>query len=253
MANFFGLLFFIFIIVTIILLVKPSLTAIKNKSPLPRLKILVYGFLATLFSMVMIGLTAPKVDPKKLELEQFSDDQVKVSQDKDGKIVVTPQEVKNKVSTPDSNLGMTPEEFRKRFNAKLDQLDIDSIRPIAEFKIKQGNFKDTFQVKFSNALSLTGTVNKDGSLRELIYIMGGTQDFEGTMMELLILSGISSQIISPNEPKVNNTVIELINKAVRGIEKEDNSHSEDIGDVKYYTLASKATGLWFGISPKKDN
>lgn len=92
MANFFGLLFFIFIIVTIILLVKPSLTAIKNKSPLSRLKILVYGFLATLFSMVMIGITAPKVDSKKFDVEKFSDDQVKVSQDKDGKIVVAPVE-----------------------------------------------------------------------------------------------------------------------------------------------------------------
>ncbi|MFX2243237.1 hypothetical protein V6356_13675 [Acinetobacter baumannii] len=92
MANLFGLLFFIFIIVTIILLIKPSLTALKNRPPLPRLKIFIYGLLAIMFSIVMIGLTAPKVDPKKLDVEKFSDDQVKVSQDKDGKIVVAPEE-----------------------------------------------------------------------------------------------------------------------------------------------------------------
>lgn len=85
--------FFVFsFISTVILLIKPSLTAIKNKSPLSRLKILVYGFLATMFSIVMIGFTTPKVDNKKLNVEQFSDDQVKVSQDKDGKIVVAPVE-----------------------------------------------------------------------------------------------------------------------------------------------------------------
>ncbi|WP_287001096.1 hypothetical protein [Acinetobacter sp.] len=123
MANLFGLLFIIYIIVTIILLIKPSLTALKNKPPLPRLKILVYGFLATLFSMVMIGLTAPKVDPKKLDVEQFSDDQVKVSQDKDGKIVVAPVEQKEKTQADkDKDAAQIRQQFEDR-KAELDEED----------------------------------------------------------------------------------------------------------------------------------
>lgn len=92
MANLFGLLFIILFIATFVLLIKPSLTARGNKVALPRLKIFVYGMLASFASLVMVGLTVPKVDPKKLDVEQFSDDQVKVSQDKDGKIAVAPVE-----------------------------------------------------------------------------------------------------------------------------------------------------------------
>lgn len=92
MANLFGLLFIILFIATFVLLIKPSLTARGNKVALPRLKIFVYGMLASFASLVMVGLTSPKVDNKKLNVEQFSDDQVKVSQDKDGKIVVAPVE-----------------------------------------------------------------------------------------------------------------------------------------------------------------
>lgn len=95
MANLFGLLFIILFFATFILLIKPSLTARGNKAPLPRLKIFVYGMLASFASLVMVGLTSPKVDPKKLDVEQYSDDQVKVTQE-DGKIVVAPVEQKQK-------------------------------------------------------------------------------------------------------------------------------------------------------------
>ncbi|RSC23031.1 hypothetical protein [Acinetobacter sp. FDAARGOS_515] len=95
MAELFAFLFFILFIATIVLLIKPSLTARGNKAALPRLKIFIYGLLASLAALVMVGLTAPKVDPKKLDVEQFSDDQVKVTQE-DGKIVVTPVEQKEK-------------------------------------------------------------------------------------------------------------------------------------------------------------
>ncbi|WP_336152597.1 hypothetical protein [Acinetobacter ursingii] len=254
MANLFGLLFIILFIVTFVLLIKPSLTARGNKAALPRLKIFVYGMLASFASLVMVGLTSPKVDPKKLNVEQYSDDQVKVTQE-DGKIVVAPVETEQKNNLQkksETSLGMTPEQFRKQFNEKLKALKIDSIRPVAEFDVSKGQFKDSFQVMFSDAVSLTGTVNKDGSLHELTYIVGGTQDSERAMMDLLILTGISSQIISPDEPKINTVVIDLINKSLKGIEKENNVHSEIIGNIKYYALASKATGLWFGIAPKED-
>lgn len=255
MANLFGLLFLIFFIVTFVLLIKPSLTARGGKAPLPRLKIFVYGILASFASLVMVGFTVPKVDPKKLDVEQFSDDKVKVSQDNDGKIVVAPVETEQTndlQKKSETSLGMTPEQFRKQFNEKLKALKIDTIRPVAEFDVSKGQFKDSFQVMFSDAISLTGTVNKDGALHELTYIVGGTQDYERAMMDLLILTGISSQIISPDEPKINTVVIDLINKSLKGIEKENNVHSEIVGNTKYYALASKATGLWFGIAPKED-
>ena len=122
MANLFGLLFFIFIIATIVLLIKPSLTAFKNKPPLPRLKIFVYGLLATMFSIVMIGFTAPKVDPKKLDVEQFSDDKVKVSKTDDGKIVVSPIAKEKEDNKPPFELTDDPKQNAANAQAHYEKL-----------------------------------------------------------------------------------------------------------------------------------
>lgn len=123
MNNIFFVFFVFSFISTVILLIKPSLTAIKNKSPLSRLKILVYGFLATLFSIIMIGFTTSKVDNKELNVEQFSDDQVKVSQDKDGKIVVAPVEQKEKTQADiDKDAAKIRQQFEDR-KAELGEED----------------------------------------------------------------------------------------------------------------------------------
>lgn len=119
MANLFGLLFLFSIIITVMLLIKPSFIAREGKAPLPRLKIFIYGLLATMISIIMIGLTSPKVDNKKLNVEQFSDDQVKVSQDKDGKIVVAPVEQQEKTQ---ADIDKDAAEIRQQFEDRKAEL-----------------------------------------------------------------------------------------------------------------------------------
>lgn len=151
----------------------------------------------------------------------------------------------------EANLGMTPEQFRKDFNAQLKALDIESISPMAEFDIKTGVARDAFQVLFNQDIAMVGAINKDGNLREVNLLLGGTKNYEEAMRQLLILSGITTRIVS-NTPEAGEELIILIGDAMDNIEKENNSHNKIIGDVNLYTHANKETGLWIIISPKAD-
>ncbi len=151
----------------------------------------------------------------------------------------------------EDNLGMTPEQFRKDFNAQLKVLDIESISPVAEFDMRTGDVRDAFQVLFTNDVAMVGTVNKDGNLREVTLILGGTKNYEAAMMQLLILSGITTRIVS-NTPEAGEELLILISDAMKNIEKDNNSHTKIVGDVKLHAIANKVTGLWATISPKAD-
>ncbi|MBB4835451.1 hypothetical protein [Acinetobacter schindleri] len=239
MATFFALLFLVASIGTIIFLVKPSLTQTKSNPALSRGKILLYGFALNIVLLALVGVFAPEVD------NTDSQAAAPAVQNK------AQPEVAEKEVQPvktEASLGMTPEQFRQKFNAQLKALDIETIRPVAEFDIKEGSVRDTFQIMFTQYVGLTGTVNKDGSLRELIFTVGGTEESEKAMMDLLIMSGITAQVISPGT-EAGNELVKLITAALKNIGKEENTHKKVIGDVEYYALANEITGLWVGVSP----
>lgn len=239
MAIFFALLFFIASIGTLIFLIKPSLTQIKSNPALSRGKILLYGFALNIVLLALVGVFAPEVENKEVQAAAPA-----VQNE-------VPAEVVEKVVQPvkaEASLGMTPEQFRQKFNAKLKELDVNSIRPVAEFDIKDGSVRDTFQVMFSQDVGMTGIVNKDGALREVLFIVAGTKEYEKAMMTVLILSGVTAQVISPGT-EANNELVKLITAALKNIGKEENSHKKVIDGLEYYALASEATGLWVGVSP----
>lgn len=249
MAIFFTILFFIGLLGTFICLVKPSLTQFKNKPPFSRLKILLYGIGINIILLAMVGVFAPKVEPKP-KAENVEQKNI-VAQTKKP-VANTDKLPESSVKKAETSLGMTPEQFREKFNFTLHSLDIDSISPLSEFDIKKGSVFDSFQVLFSKDVAMIGTVTKDGQLREVTFIMGKTDQYEQAMHDLLIVSGISAKVVSPEDDKAGNTVVKLITEALKNIEKEDNSHSKIIGNVKYYAMANVNTGLWVGISPAED-
>ncbi len=146
---------------------------------------------------------------------------------------------------------MTPEQFRQAFNKRLNDLDISIVRPLGEFNIKNGDVRDVFQVEFSSEIILTGAVNKDGMLRSITVITVPGKDYEKAMMETLLLTGISANIVNTpeNKDRTGKVVIDLIDKALKDIEKEKNTHIEIVGNVEYMAMASKFTGLWFSMEP----
>ena len=177
--------------------------------------------------------TAPAIEPKA---EKVGD--------------VKTEPVVEKVET---NLGITPEQFRKKFNAQLKKHDISFIRPLGEFDINQGDVRDSFLVQFSDDLGMTGTVNKDGMLREVLFIMTNSNETENPVPNMLIVTATTSNILNSKNTKDGaDTLIDLIKKSMEGMETKENTHSKVIGDVKYYAIASPEMGLWVGFSPKDD-
>lgn len=242
MATLFALLFLIALIGTIVFLIKPSLTQFKSKPALSRGKILLYGLALNFVFLALVGVFAPEVESK--ESQAAAPAVQNPTQPEVAKKEVQPAKV-------EASLGMTPEQFRQKFNEQLKALDIETIRPVAEFDIKNGSVRNTFQLMFSQDVGLTGTVNKDGYLRELIFVVGGTEESEKAMMDLLILSGISAKVISP-DTEAGNELVKLITAALKNIGQEENSHSKVFGSVEYYALANDVTGLWVGITPAEE-
>ena len=244
MAYLFTILFLIALIATITCLIKPNFTAIKSRQALTRKQIAGYGFGFTLFCFVMVGIFAPPV-------EKSAD---KVVADKKDPAVAPKAEKTVEVKTDsvpvkvEANLGMTAETFRKEFNAQLKTLKIDSIRPLGEFEIETGKVRDSFQVMFSDDVGMTGILNKDGLLREITFIVGGTNNYERATMDLLIVSGVTAKVISPKDD-VGKELVKLITAALKNIDQENNSHKKVFGNVEYYALANQATGLWVGVGP----
>ncbi len=163
---------------------------------------------------------------------------------------IKPEPVPVKLET---NLGMTPEQFRKAFNEQLKKHDISFIRPLGEFDINQGDVRDSFLVQFSDDLGMTGTVNKDGMLREVLFIMTNSNETENPVPNMLIVTATTSNILNSKNTKDGaDTLIDLIKKSMEGMENENNTHSKFIGNIKYYALASREVGLWVGFSPKDE-
>ena len=247
MAELFAFLFLIALIGTVVCLVKPSLTQIKSKPALPRKKIFLYGLALNFIFLALVGVFAPEAEPKA-EVKQ---DKLTVAIPEKAKAQAEIDKNEVQPAKAETNLGMTPEQFRQAFNKQLKSLKIDTVRPLAEFDIKTGEVRDTFQVMFSQDVGMTGIVNKDGQLREVVFIVGGTDNYQNATMDLIILTGITAKIFSPST-EAGNELLKLMTTALKNMEQENNTHEKVFGDVKYYALANEVTGLWVGVSPAEE-
>lgn len=123
MANLFGVLLLISIITTAVLLIKPSFTACNGKAALSRGRIFLYGFTASILSVAMIGVFAPKVSSEQLDIEQFSDDKTDVSL-KDGVIVVSPND-KTKHQKTQVEIDQDAKDYKQKVLAQQNALAED--------------------------------------------------------------------------------------------------------------------------------
>lgn len=239
-----GIILFVVWIFMIIGLINPKWIQLKNRKELTRKRIILWGLGATIL-LTIIGVST---NPSE---EKIPGENITSS---------SPSELKNNDQNPsnevkqEANLGMTPEQFRSDFNKRLKTLDVHMIRPLAEFDIEKGEVRDIFQVPFSNQINMTGTVNKDGMLREITFIIVPNEDSAQVMLDTLTLINTASNTVNSSADKniTGKVVVDLVQKALEGADQDNNSHSQVVGNIKYYALASKYTGLWFGLSPVDD-
>lgn len=250
MAEFFAFLFLIGLITTCVFMAKPSLSQFKNRPALTRKKIALYGFGTCFVLFALIGVFAPKLPTPTTAVVENKKNETAIVEPKGEKVAeIQPEEVPVKL---EANLGITPEQFRKAFNDQLKKHDISFIRPLGEFDIRKGDVRDSFLVQFSDDLGMTGTVNKDGMLREVIFIMTNSNPNENPVPSMFVVTGTTSNVLSNNSKEGTDSLVDLIKKSMEGMKDENNTHSKIIGNIKYYALASPELGVWIGFSPKDE-
>ncbi len=158
---------------------------------------------------------------------------------------------KNQIEEQNKTLGMTPDEFGERFMAQSKELGLGE-HAWDKVDIKEGAVNDTFTMKISDALVLSGGVDKNGELRSLTYIMGRTDKGDEAAMSMILLGGITARVLNPDLPKEQTSQVVgdlMVSAANEFAQTGEAKESKIVGDVKYGVIASKAIGLWLYFEP----
>lgn len=242
----FAVLFFLVFCITLLIgLIKPSVFKIKGK-PLDRKSASLYSLIGIIASLIIVGITAPEPEVKAEKVEAKAQEKpVKLEPKKEE----LPIEEKEAVLT----LNMTPVELRKELNKQIEEKNISGVELFKAFDLKKAGDGEMFQYELANGkILLSGTTAPNGELKEVFFVMAGLES-SNEMINGMALPILTAQILnkSVDIEKNNKSVIDLITKAADGIEKPNNHHNKDVGDLTYYSLASPEMGFWIGFKPKK--
>lgn len=242
LAGLVGLLGLLFLLIAIIGVVAPSLFKNKKTGETPkRSELLIGGVVASVIAFVISGWLAPTTEPQKH------------SQDND-KVAKEAAEVREKIETakpassqPNKTLGISPEEFRRSYNQIIAKIDTDY--KLAELDIEQGEVNNTFKRMLSKNVGIIGSVNKsDGSLRELMVIMSGSNSPTDNLMSMSVILAATQALNTDIEKEKNSKVVmDMVKQAMDNI-KTGKSVERKLGKLVYTASASEFTGLMFAIS-----
>jgi uncharacterized membrane protein YcgQ (UPF0703/DUF1980 family) len=244
----FAVLFFLVFSITLLIgLIKPSVFKIKGK-PLDRKSASLYSLIGIIVSLIIVGVTAPEPEVKAEKVEAKVQEKA-VKPEKEEEVKELPIEEKEVVLT----LNMTPVELRKELNKQIEEKNISDVELFKAFDLKKAGDGEMFQYELANGkIILSGITAPNGELKEVFFVMAGLKS-SSEMINGMALPILTAQILnkSVDIERNNKAVIDLITKAADGIEKPNNHHNKDVGDLTYYSLASPEMGFWIGFKPKK--
>lgn len=166
-----------------------------------------------------------------------------------------PVEPKKEVPKPvaqDKTFGMTVDSFGKALMVQAKDSGLGDHAWGNNPKLREGAVNDSFTYMIRDDLAMNGTVDKNGELKGITYIMGKTDQGEEAALNMMVFGGLTARTLNPNvSPKQASGVVgELINIAIDKYEKTGSAtETKTIGDVKYTVIASKSLGLWLAFEP----
>lgn len=172
----------------------------------------------------------------------------------------TPKPIEAKKEQPeksvvqDKTFGITVNEFGRTLMAEAKDLGLGDHAWGSDPELKKGAVNDTFTVMLRDDLALNGTVDKNGELKGITYIMGKTDKGDEAAMNMLLFGGLTARALNPNVPpkKASEVVGDLMVSAVEKFKKTGSAtETKTVGDVKYTVIASKSIGLWLAFEPAK--
>ena len=219
----------VFLLVAVLGLIAPALFRNRKTGETPpRTHLLSGGLLAALIAFGVAGGLYPKA----------------------GDGATSPAPVLDPAETvqSDKGLGMTPEGFRKLFNALASQDSPDYEIPRLTLDTK-GNVS-SFTHLFSERTGIFGTVTpQNGSLEYVMLVTSGLKTDPSQKVDSLSVLLYTAQTLNPtvDRDENNQAVVELIKEAV---DKSGSTAFSDrqVGKLKYSANVSRVTGLMFSIS-----
>lgn len=218
----------VFLLIAVLGLIAPALFRNRKTGDTPpRTHLLSGGLLAALIAFGVAGGLYPKAG--------------------DGAAAPAPVLDPAEAVQSGKGLGMTPEGFRKSFNAIAGEEDPRYAIP--RLTISSGEKNDTFTHQFSRQAGIMGAVSKqDGSLEYVMLITSGSKTDNSENVRSLAMLLFAAQALNPTVPRDENNqaVIALVKEAVANI-SSPKPVSQRVGKLEYSATASDVTGLMFSI------
>lgn len=151
----------------------------------------------------------------------------------------------------DKTFGITPKQFGERLGIEAKEAGLGDVN-IGKFVIQEGTVNDVFIEKLSDAVAMNGTVDKNGELKAITFIMGQTGQGDKEIMNMVVMAGLVARALNPELAKEETAgkVVDLLSKAVEGFEKDgEGDSSYTVDNVKYTATVNKTTGIWFHFEP----
>lgn len=155
----------------------------------------------------------------------------------------TTNEVKNSPT-----LGISIEEFKKRFNKAAEKLNTDFY--ISDVQIIKGSAKDTFQYTFTNNLALVGTLNKQNKQIDSITIIGTGDGTLKSGTDILLSMGVLIMAMNPElSANERGNILRELGLLGDNTDIWNLNKSTIRNGKKYFLMTSKELGIWFGVEP----
>ncbi|WP_053061598.1 hypothetical protein [Paenibacillus sp. VT-400] len=150
-------------------------------------------------------------------------------------------------------LGMTPEESRKSFNKRADELNNSKLKIGKKLNIETGPAQDVFQYMTTDYIGIAGSVNKsDGSLRDVMMI-GQENGTLSSGADIIISIGL---VISGTNPDIPTSAVGDIMKYLgvidEGVDWTTIDESTEVNGVRYTLTGSDVLGIMFSASDAND-
>lgn len=185
-------------------------------------------------------MAAATVEPTKMPTEKPTEDP------KPSPTIVPPKQ-----PIP-GTIGMTPEEFRKAFNARADSMK-SKIKITKKLTIEDGLVQDTFQFMFNDYLGLTGTVNKsDGSIRD-VMMLGRGDGTAASGANVIVVMGLVILAVNPDLPSTEvGSILTDLHVLDDGVDLTKIDESTVRNGIRYHVQGSKELGLMFSAGDAND-
>ncbi|PZT54114.1 hypothetical protein [Paenibacillus silvae] len=171
--------------------------------------------------------------------------EVKVEKD------VSKQE-QEKIDIPGS-LNMTPEEFRKSFNKRAQEIGNSKLKIGKKLEVQEGAVQDVFQYMITDYIGITGSINKaDGSVRDVTMIGQGN----GTITsgaDIVLAMGLVILSVNPDVPASSvANILSDMHILDEGVDWATVDESTEVNGIRYNVMGSETIGIMFSASDAND-